>query len=97
MTTTARELYGDLVSYVPTPPDRKDVLLIWESGDWTYEILDNPNGPYLRKVWRGVGRPVLPAVDPLVSMVLAQQREIDSLQIKVDDLSSRCDRDIWSD
>lgn len=83
MRLTADNLDNALISNVPTPPDRKDVLLIWESADWIYEILDNPNGPYLRKVWRGVGRPVLPAVDPLVSMVLQLYQRAKDLEDQV--------------
>jgi hypothetical protein len=54
-----------------------NVLYMWETRNWRYEICDNPNGPYLRETWLREGRPVHPAVDPMVSEILKLSDEIE--------------------
>lgn len=74
----------------PKPDNSPDLLLIWETDRWRYEICDNPNGPYLREVWMGKGDiPINPAVDPCVTMILHLLEEVDDLKERLDDGSSR--------
>lgn len=63
---------GMMSHRIPAKPnDAADLLYVWETRNWRYEICDNPNGPYLREVWQGEGdRPINPAVDPMVSEIL---------------------------
>ena len=65
----------------PKPDNSPDLLLIWETDRWRYEICDNPNGPYLREVWMGKGNiPINPPVDPCVSMILHLLTQIENLE-----------------